>query len=61
MWSYDAFTSCAVSGLPSWNFTPLRSLNVYVRLSADNVHDSARSPMNFVPVRSVGSVRSSVL
>ena len=26
--SYDALTSCAVSALPSWNFTPWRILNV---------------------------------
>ena len=61
MWSYDAFTSFAVITLPSWNFTPCRILNVYVRLSPDTVHDSARSPMNFVPVLSAGSVRISVL
>src|SRR4051812_31046009 len=59
--SCDAFTSFAVMRLPSWNFTPWRILNVYVRLSGDTVHDSARSPMNLVPVLSVGSVRSSVL
>src|SRR5689334_2923204 len=61
MWSYEAFTSFDVITLPSWNFTPLRTLNVYVRRSGEIVHDSARSPMIFVPVRSVGSVRSSVL
>src|ERR1041384_112807 len=56
-WSYDAFTSFDVISAPSWNFTPLRSLKVYVRLSFETVHDSARSPTNLVPVRSVGSVR----
>src|SRR5688572_9768433 len=61
MWSYEAFTSRDVIRLPSWNFTPWRTLNVYVRLSGEIVHDSARSPMNFVPVRSVGSTRISVL
>src|ERR1700730_2574604 len=59
--SYEAFTSLEVSTLPSWNFTPCRILNVYVRLSAETVHDSARSPTNFVPVLSVGSTRMSVL
>src|SRR6266850_2920672 len=59
--SYDAFTSLEVSTLPSWNFTPWRTLNVYVRLSPETVHDSAMSPMNFVPVLSVGSTRMSVL
>src|SRR5262245_51076352 len=61
MWSYEALTSRALITLPSWNFTPWRSLNVYVRLSGDTVHDSATSPTNFVPVRSTGSVRMSVL
>ncbi len=61
MWSYEALTSRAVISLPSWNFTPRRILKVYVRLSADTVHDSARSPMNLVPVLSAGSVRISVL
>src|SRR6185503_829911 len=61
MWSYDAFTSFDVITLPSWNFTPWRTLNVYVRWSWETVHDSARSPTNLVPVLSVGSTRISVL
>src|SRR5581483_11680082 len=36
------FTSSAVTGVPSWNLTPLRMLNVYVRWSFDSDHDSAR-------------------
>jgi len=59
--SYDAFTSFDVRSLPSWNFTPRRSLKVYVRPSLAIVQDSARSPTTFVPVRSVGSKRSKVL
>ncbi|CFW38341.1 Uncharacterised protein [Bordetella pertussis] len=36
-------TSLAVSGLPWWNFTPGRSLNVHSRRSADGVQLTARS------------------
>src|SRR5258705_2441832 len=61
MWSLEAFDSLDVIRLPSWNFTPGRILKVKVRRSADIVQDSARSPMNLVPVRSVGSTRRSVL
>src|SRR5262245_21449736 len=35
--------SSAVNSLPLWNFTPWRSLNVYVSPSGVTVHDSARS------------------
>jgi hypothetical protein len=54
-------TSREVISAPSWNFTPLRSFSVYTRPPPVIVHDSARSPITFVPLASVGSVRSSVL
>ena len=31
------FTACALNGVPSWNVTPLRSMNVYVRESLETV------------------------
>src|SRR6202000_2471117 len=34
-WSIENLTSAGVIGSPLWNFPPLRSLNVQVRLSAD--------------------------
>ena len=43
-----AFTSREVSGVPSWNLTPLRSLKVYVRPSELRVQLSATSPTNAV-------------
>jgi hypothetical protein len=36
----EAITSSPVTGLPSWNSRPLRSLKVHSRLSALTVHDS---------------------
>src|SRR6266850_4931696 len=61
-WSSDVCSSdLDVITLPSWNFTPLRTLKVYVRRSDEIVQDSARSPTSLVPVRSVGSTRISVL
>src|SRR6266511_3767887 len=41
--SIAAFAASAVSGLPVWNVTPSRSVNVQVRPSFDESHDSARS------------------
>src|SRR5882724_8704024 len=38
----ENFTASAFRGVPSWNFTPLRSLKVYWRPSFDMVQDSAR-------------------
>ena len=35
------FTASALNGVPSWNFTSRRSLNVTLRPSLDAVHDSA--------------------
>src|SRR6266851_1094499 len=35
------FTASALNGVPSWNFTSRRSLNVTLRPSADGLHDSA--------------------
>ena len=44
------FTACALNGVPSWNFTSLRSLNVYVFASGEICHDSARPASNFPAV-----------
>src|SRR3954453_12767392 len=41
----DATTSAEVNGVPSWNFTPGRSLNVYTRLSGETSTAVARSVM----------------
>ena len=41
-------TSALVNGLPSWNFTPLRSLNVTVLPSGETVHDSASEGWGFM-------------
>ena len=43
---YVATTSCAVNGVPSWNFTFLRSLNSHVR-SSSGFHDTASAGMSF--------------
>src|SRR5215467_358819 len=40
-----ATTSAELNGVPSWNFTPSRSLNVYVLPSDDTFQLSARSGM----------------
>src|ERR1700748_70964 len=45
MRSMLAFTSAEVNGLPSWNFTPGRSLKVKVRRSGEMAQLSARSPV----------------
>ena len=37
----ENFTASALSGVPSWNLMPFRSLNVYLRPSFEIVHDSA--------------------
>ena len=42
-WSRLALTSCEVRREPSWNFTPVRSLNSYTLPSGEMVQDSARS------------------
>jgi hypothetical protein len=39
--SSDAATSSASSSEPSWNVTPERILNVYVKPSSETSHDSA--------------------
>ena len=36
-----AFTASALNGVPSWNLTSFRSLNVTLRPSGEDVHDSA--------------------
>ena len=41
------FTAAASTLVPSWKRTFFRSLNVYVRLSAESCQDSAASPTNF--------------
>src|SRR5437867_3770966 len=61
IFSKVARTSREVISLPSWNFTPRRSLRTYVRLSGETVHDMATSPTTRVPVGSSGSMRSKVL
>src|SRR5262245_17277228 len=38
----ENLTASALSGVPSWNFTPLRSLKGYWSPSFEMVHDSAR-------------------
>ncbi len=38
----EYLTSALVNGLPSWNFTPWRSLKVTLSPSALTCHDSAR-------------------
>src|SRR5262245_46456910 len=38
----ENLTASELSGVPSWNFTPLRSLKVYWSPSLEMVHDSAR-------------------
>jgi len=38
----ENWTSALVNGVPSWNLTPSRSLNVIVLPSALSVHDVAR-------------------
>ena len=43
MWWKLATTSSAVSGAPSWNFTPSRRANVYVNPSSEIVQLLARS------------------
>jgi hypothetical protein len=43
----ENWTSALVSGLPSWNLTSSRSLNVIVLPSALSVHDVARLAMGF--------------
>ena len=52
----ENFTASALNGVPSWNFTPFRSLKVYVRPSFEIVHDSA-SP-GTIWVLSSGNVTS---
>jgi hypothetical protein len=47
MCSSVAFTSRAVSMLPSWNLMPLRIMKVYVRPSPEMVQLSATSPTIF--------------
>ena len=42
-----ATTSSAVIGVPSWNFTPVRSLNVHVFAPSDGFQLSARRGMIF--------------
>ena len=42
------FTACALNGVPSWNFTSLRSLKVYAFASGEICHDSAR-PASYFP------------
>ncbi len=44
--SNDATTSAAVTGVPSENSTPSRSVNVQTLVSALGSHDSASSPSN---------------
>jgi len=41
------FTTSALNGVPSWNFTPLRSVKVQVIPSLDWVHLVARSGKRF--------------
>ena len=40
--SNEYLTSAAVTSRPLWNFTPRRSLNVYVLPSEETVNDSAK-------------------
>ena len=53
--SIDHDTSSAVISLPSWNFTPLRSLNSQVRLFT-SVQDSARPGITRLSASIVTSV-----
>ena len=41
--SKENFTACALKGSPFWNFTPLRSLKVYVFRSGETSQLSASS------------------
>src|SRR4026208_2494489 len=45
--SYVALTSCAVSGVPSWNLMPLRIFTVRVKPSLEDDQLSATSPTIF--------------
>jgi hypothetical protein len=56
--SNENFTSLEVIGVPSENFTPLRSLNVHVNPSLDALHDVARLGFKLLASRA-GSKRVS--
>src|SRR5687768_1848698 len=46
--SMENFTASAFNSVPSWNFTPGRSLKVYVRPSSETVQLSAKRPSSVV-------------